>query len=309
MNTPCFCTLKLHESKKWISRQTSISHLLILFLVILTSASCRQGQSNVVDQLPDLRSIKEEQELTGNSLIERLSYVTQLDNLNSTGWDEYRCSASAAINCYLYMGGSWQNLVSTLELPESNLTYANVHHAQEKLYVLSGGDSTGMLGQYYAKWDNRGNLTGYNIKKDNLLTFVFENLNMYAKPILPLKLTDIKGMQQAINEMYHKPILPIHPEDLRNKKKQVEAYFRKNPQGAIFMGVNENSKTGETLPAIDERISSQNHYVMCVKIDEHYYELDTWRRPGQKTLTKLTDKQVDELLFNTHNMLLEMYFK
>jgi hypothetical protein len=48
---------------------------------------------------------------------------------------------------------------------------------------------------------------------------------------------------------------------------------------------------------------------MCFKRGGDFYTLDTWRTPGYKALTKLTDKKVEEMLYKTHNMLLAMYFK
>jgi hypothetical protein len=48
---------------------------------------------------------------------------------------------------------------------------------------------------------------------------------------------------------------------------------------------------------------------MCFKRGGDFYTLDTWRNPGYKALTKLTDKNVEEMLYKTHNMLLAMYFK
>ena len=139
--------------------------LLPVIVLGVIATGCRSDQRVILDRLPDVLDFKEEQLLAGQSMIEKLSYVSQLDQLDSTGWDEYRCSSSAALNCYLYMGGSWPNLVSLLGLSDSGLTYSNIHQSQERLFALAGGDSTGILGMYYPKWSNRGDLTGYQVKK------------------------------------------------------------------------------------------------------------------------------------------------
>lgn len=281
--------------------------LLVLFLTI--TGCSKPPKETSWDQMPDSLQINVSDTLWGKEMVQKLSYISQLDKLDSTKWDDYRCSASAALNCYLYMGGDWKNLAYKLQIPDTAFTYANVYLAQEKLFLLSGGNENGILGQYYPKWAPTGELIGYDVKSNNVLSFVFENLEMYIKPLLPLKISNPKGMAEAIEKMYKYPVLPTPVSDIKNKKELVLNYFELNPDGAIFMGINENSKTFESLPAIDERISSQNHYIMCFKKEGSFYTLDTWRIPGRKSLTKLSDTKVEDMLFNTHNMLLAMYFK
>lgn len=282
----------------------------VLALILIISTGCsNKAKDDSLDHLPDSLAININSTLWGNDRAQQLSFISQNDQLDSTKFDEYRCSAAAAINCYLYMGGSWKKLASTLALSDTAFTYANVYWAQEKLFLLSGGNNNGILGQYYPTWDKSGELTGYMVKSNNLLSFVFENLDMYIKPLLPIKISDPEGMKEAIRRMYKDSILPTPVNDLKDKKELVLNYFKSNPNGALFMGVHENSKTGESLPAKDERISSQNHYIMCFKRGSDFYTLDTWRNPGNKALTKLTDKKVEEMLYRTHNMLLAMYFK
>jgi hypothetical protein len=283
---------------------------IILFVVLTILAGCKNQPSVItLDDLPDSLQMNVNDTLWGRDIVHKLSYITQIDKLDSTKWDAYRCSASAALNCYLYMGGSWQKLAATLALPDTAFTYSNVYWAQEKLFLLSGGNFDGILGQYYPAWDQSGVLTGYTVKSNNVLSFVFENLNMYIKPLLPLKISNPQRMKAAIEKMYKEPVLPTPVNDIKDKKALVDNYFELNPNVALFMGVHENAKTEESLPAIDERISSQNHYIMCFKKDGSFYTLDTWRVPGHKSLTKLTDKRVEEMLYKTHNMLLAMYFK
>jgi hypothetical protein len=282
----------------------------VLSLILIISTGCsNRAKDNPLDHLPDSLVINVNSTLWGNDRAQQLSFISQNDQLDSTKFDEYRCSAAAAINCYLYMGGSWKRLASTLALPDTAFTYANVYWAQEKLFLLSGGNNNGILGQYYPTWDKSGELTGYMVKSNNLLSFVFENLDMYIKPLLPIKISDPEGMKEAIKRMYKDSILPTPVNDLKDKKELVLNYFKSNPNGALFMGVHENIKTRESLPAKDERLSSQNHYIMCFKRGSDFYTLDTWRNPGHKALTKLTDKKVEEMLYSTHNMLLAMYFK
>lgn len=284
--------------------------VIVWALLFITLIGCiNEPKDSSLDNLPDSLKVNLNDALWGKDMVQQLSFVSQIDKLDSTKWDEYRCSAAAALNCYLYMGGSWRKLVYTLELPDTAFTYSNIYFAQEKLFLLSGGNSNGVLGQYYPTWDKSGDLIGYTVKSNNVLSFVFENLDMYVKPLLPLRISDPQGMKEAIVKMYHDPILPTPVDDVKNKKDLVLNYFERNPTGALFMGVHENSATGESLPAKDERISSQNHYIMCFKKGDNFYTLDTWRVPGHKSLTKLTDTQVDEMLFKTHNMLLAMYFK
>jgi len=283
--------------------------IVVVILAFLISSCNQKLESNALDNLPVSINFQVNDTLKGNDLIQKLAYISQNDQLDSTLWDEYRCSAAAALNCYLYMGGSWGNLATRLNLADTAFTYTNIYQAQEKLFLISGGDSSGVLGQYYPNWNDAGELTGYTVKSNNVLSFVFENLDMYIKPILPSKISDPQQMKVAIAKMYKEPVLPNPVMDIKNKEQEVLKYFELNPNGALFMGVNENSKTEESLPAIDERISSQNHYIMCFKKGGNFYTLDTWRTPGKIALTKLTDRKVDEMLFKTHNMLLAMYFK
>lgn len=282
---------------------------LLAFICLMSTGCGNRPNGNALDNLPDSLAIDVNSTLRGRDIVQQLAFVSQNDQLDSTKFDAYRCSAAAAINCYLYMGGSWEKLASTLALSDTAFTYANVNWAQEKLFILSGGTLDGILGQYYPIWNKSGELSGYKVKSNNVLSFVFENLDMYVKPLLPVKISDPAGMKEAIGKMYKDSVLPSPVIDIKDKKELVLNYFKNNPNGALFMGVEENAKTGESLPAKDERISSQNHYIMCFKKGKDFYTLDTWRTPGHKALTKLSDKKVGEMLYTTHNMLLAMYFK
>lgn len=288
----------------------TIPSLMAFTLLCVLFTGCEnQPKVSTLDTLPDSLQFELNDPLLGKDITHQLSYITQIDKSDSTTWDIYRCGASAALNGYLHMGGSWPRLVSTLKLPDTSFTYANVYLAQEKLFLASGGDSTGILGQYYPKWDDSGKLIGYTVTGGNLLSLVFENLDMYVKPLLPTTISDPKGMKEAISKMYSQPVLPEPVADIKDKKDLVLNYFKSNPQGALVMGVNEDMEKGKSTPAIDERVSSQNHYIMCFQQNGSFYTLDTWREPGHKTLTKLTEQEVEEMLFSTHNMLLAMYFK
>ena len=298
----------MKTTSKFFIRFLSQAIMLVILFVTLTGCT-DHPKVNSLDVLPDSLQFNLDDTLWGEDIAHQLSYITQKDMLDSTEWDDYRCGASAALNGYLYMGGSWDRVVSTLGLPDTSFSYSNVYLAQEKLFLKSGGNSTGILGQYYPTWDDSGELIGYTVTSGNLLSLVFENLDMYIKPLLPTTISDPKGMEEAIAKMYREPVLPTPVSDIKNKKDLVLNYFELNPNGALFMGVYEDMVAQKSLPAQDERISSQNHYIMSFKKDGNFYTLDTWRNPGHKTLTKLTDKEVDEMLFYTHNMLLAMYFK
>lgn len=278
-------------------------------LLVALSGCTEQPNISSLDTLPDSLQFNLNDPLWGTDIAQQLSYITQIDASDVTIWDEYRCGASAALNGYLYMGGSWNRLVSTLGLPDTSFTYETVYLAQEALFIRSGGNETGILGQYYPTWDDSGELVGYTVSSGNLLSLVFENLDMYVKPLLPLTISDPAGMKDAIGRMYREPVLPTPVEDIKNKKDLVLRYFEQNPNGALLMGVNEDMAAKVSRPAVDEQISSQNHYIMAFRRNGSFYTLDTWRDPGQKTLTKLTDQEVEEMLFSTHNMLLAMYFK
>jgi hypothetical protein len=256
----------------------------VLIIIILSSCNPPPKQDKIKISTQVI-SYREPDTLPGKTIIEKLSHVSQIDLLNETKWDDYRCGACAAINCYLLMGGSWQKFCNKFELPVA-LTFKNIHRLQDTLFLHAGGNKEGMLTAYYPKWDAAGKYAGYVIAPNNRGSLLFENMEMYGAPLLSHDSNNFK-----------------------NRKNQVLDYFSKNPNGALFIGAYEDVKSRLTFGAKDTSINSENHYVTAFNRGGKYYVLDTYQLPGHNTLRELSDKQADDLFFNSFDTVVTLYFK
>ncbi|MFN8674566.1 MAG: hypothetical protein U0457_21100 [Candidatus Sericytochromatia bacterium] len=82
----------------------------------------------------------------GSTTNEKLSNISQLDRLSETTADTTRCGAGALIDTLIMLKGesSFPSLITTLGLTNSELTYKNIHLAQEALIKSVNAQTTGM---------------------------------------------------------------------------------------------------------------------------------------------------------------------
>lgn len=239
-----------------------------ILLAVLTACAVQAQQT------PTPLPYREADPLPGTSILDKLSHVSQLDLLPDTKADGARCSCAAAINAYLLIGGTWPELSRKFSLtPEP--TYESVHRLQERLYHLANVDGEpGVFGGCRPRYDAEKRVVGWERKEGDEVHRVFEELGLETWPLY--------GPTEA---------------RLHDRQEAVLAYFRDHPQGALVVGVNEDMKTGRSLPVPVGTFA--NHYILVIRRQSGFYRLDSWAKPGLNTLHAMTDQEVKELVFSS----------
>ena len=218
----------------------------------------------------------EKDKLPGDHWVERLSYVSQKDKLVNTIADEARCSAAATLSGYLILGGDFNKVASSLNLPSSEITFENIHLAQEKLYHMANIDGEpGIYGTTKPIYDDQGKLIDWDFREEDEYHKVVELLGLKVERIFSLSQSKPLDKQEPIERLIGDPL-----------------------QQVFVVGVMEDLEE-ETFYPMDESIG--NHYILIFHQNQSYYALDSWKTPGKKTLSKLSGQQVKDHLFKTHN--------
>lgn len=193
----------------------------------------------------------EQDVLPGKNIEDRLSHVSQKDNLLTTDDEGSRCAAASVLSAFLLSGGSFADALKKLDLPMAPvLNYENMHLAQEKLYDLSNQDgSPGLsLSASFRYQNSSGRITQVTAHGEVL----------DAAKTLGLKAEAILGSTR----------------DTRyERREQIESFFARNPRGNLVVSVHLNTATGEVLPADDTH--AVNHAVVVYKRQGVYYMLDS----------------------------------
>jgi hypothetical protein len=227
---------------------------------------------------------KESDPLPGKTILEKLSRVSQLDRLPDTKSDAARCSCAAGVSAFLLLGGRWEGLAAKYGLPTVP-TYESVHRLQDRLYRIANADGKpGVFGGCRPLYDAAKRVTGWERKPGDEVHLLFEELGIENWPLY--------GPTE---------------EKLNDRKAAVQGYFEQYPEGALIVGVNEDTKTSESLPVKPGTFAS--HYVVVFQRNGSYFRLDSWAQPGENTLHPMNEKQVRELVFETPVTLLATKLK
>ena len=212
--------------------------------------------------------------LAGATMLEKLSRVSQLDQLEDTDDDAARCGCAAALNAFLASGGTWEELAERLGLAKEP-TQESVHRLQERLYDEANVDGEpGIYGGCRPLYDAARNVVGWERKEGDEAHRVFEAVGLETWALF--------GRSEAT---------------LNDRREAVLAYFRERPLGALIVGVNEDMDSGRSLPVTPGTFA--NHYIVVLRRDGAFLRLDSWAEPGARTLHPMTDTEVRELVFET----------
>ncbi|MFN4150430.1 MAG: hypothetical protein ACK4IX_05765, partial [Candidatus Sericytochromatia bacterium] len=217
----------------------------------------------------------EEELIPGNTPLEKISQISQKDNMSNTNSDEDRCGIASLINAYLYMNGDFTKLANKFNL-SSSLTYKNIHLLQDIIYKKSNTDNeAGIYSgyKYYSSYQ-----TGH-ISKIIPSGEIVTAANLVGIELLPL-------VGNNINTLSY-------------KKNAVEKFFSNYPQGALIVGVKLNVETG--LISRPESVEAQDHFITVFKHKNSFYLSDTSaiNNGDGKNVRKMTKSELNNLVLNT----------
>ncbi len=186
----------------------------------------------------------------GRTPREQINYLAQRDHLPETNDESNRCGAASMLNAFLLMGGSFSEAASRLGLPASQreMTFGNVHRAQEALYDFASGGRDQGLSVELIKTEVNGVLQSVELQGDIVK----------AAQKMGLKATTLNGKTK---ESFH-----LREETVKN-------LFYRNPSAVLLVGVNLNPTTG-TLSTPDASLS-ENHFVTVFRDQGKFYLADT----------------------------------
>ena len=214
--------------------------------------------------------------LEGRDVLEKLSFVSQLDLLDETRADYARCSAAATLSAYLLLGGSFEAAAARHGV-DGELTFGNVHRLQEALYRLADRDGEpGIFGASVARYDDQGQLTGWDRHVDDEYQAVLDALGL------------------SMDRVY----APTRA-DKRDKRAAVQAWLERSEPVVFVVGVDEDTERERFVP-MHER---GNHYVIVFRWSDRFYALDSYRTPGRSALVPLSEEEVEDNLLYTPNAL------
>ena len=225
------------------------------------------------ESLPPL-PYDETQLIPGDTLLEKLGQVSQLDNLEETTGDYARCSAAATLSAYLLLGGEFARVASQHDV-EGELTFGNVHRVQESLYHLANTDDhPGVFGGSVPRYDEQGRLTGWDRAEGDEYHVILEALEL-------------------------KPSRCYGPtKDAPNDKRAAVREMLADPRPVVFIvGVDEDMESESFAPMVE----TGNHYVAMFEHEGVFYALDSFRYTAKSALVRLSPAEVEANLFDTPN--------
>lgn len=190
--------------------------------------------------------------IAGNTTLEQLANVSQSDLLDSTNDDDNRCGAASTLNAFLLMGGQLNDAVRMLGLPnsQSQMTYENIHLAQEKLYDIANTNGEAGLTSGYT----------YQYGADNkIVNARSTNEIVKAADTLGLKIQPLMGETR---------------DTLNQREKAVKEFWALRPTGVLQVGVYLDQTTGTMKPLSQDGIQ-QNHFVLITRHNGHYIMLNS----------------------------------
>lgn len=189
-------------------------------------------------------------ELPGKTAVEQVSNVAQRDTLSETNDDTNRCGAGALLNAWLLLGGQFGEAAERLGLSatQRNLTYQNLHLAQEALYDSANTDGSDGLTSSFSFSHRRGTIVSTTLTQE-----VAAAVNK-----LGLKANVLVGETK---------------ETLHQRQGNVEKFFAQNPQGVLMAGIHLDTTSGDLTSVSAE--NPMNHFVLVHREGQDYYLVDT----------------------------------
>lgn len=221
----------------------------------------------------------EEELIPGSNPLEKISNISQKDNMSNTNTDEDRCGIASLINAYLYMNGDFVKLSNKFNL-SSAITYKNIHLLQDIIYRKSNTDNeSGIYSgyKYYSSYQ-----TGH-ISKIIPSGEIVTAANLVGIELLPLAGNNVNTLSY--------------------KKEAVENFFYNYPQNALIVGVRLNVETGSI--SRPESVEAQDHFITIFKYKNIFYLSDTSaiNNGDGKNVRKMTKSDLNNLVFNTNGII------
>jgi len=195
-------------------------------------------------------NFSESERVPGRSPREQVSYIAQRDHLHETTDEGNRCGAASLLNAFLLMGGSFSEAASRLGLPanQREMTFGNVHRAQEALYdFASGGSHQGLSVELH-----KTHLNG------QLQSVVLQGEIVKAAEKIGLKASVLHGKMANTFDQ---------------REEAVKNLFYRNPSAVLLVGVNLNKTTGTLSPPAENL--PENHFVAVFREQGNYFLADT----------------------------------
>lgn len=221
----------------------------------------------------------EDELISGNTILEKISNISQKDNFDSTDSDEDRCAIASLINSYLFLGGNFNNLSSKFGLT-NDLSYKNVHLLQDIIYKKSNTDNSS------------GIYSGYNYysstKTGEISKIIPTGEIVSASKLVGVKLHPLTG--NTINS------IPL-------KKDSINNFFYKYPNGALVVGVTLNKSSGAISKP--HNVESQNHFVSVFRYKNNFYLSDTSsiNNGNGKNVKIMSKSDINNLLMFTYGIM------
>lgn len=219
-------------------------------------------------------SYSERERVLGKTRMEVVSNISQSDSLEETKNDDSRCVAGALLNSFLLQDGDFSNIAKKLDI-EPEMTFKNIHLAQEKLYLYADKDGGGLSsGVNYNYQKESGKIL--NVTAQGEVIDVAKKLNL---EIVPLIGDNINTIDQ--------------------RKNQVDSFFKNNPKGTLQVGVYLDNNTGELSSVNGD--STSNHSVTIFKKDNEFYLADTGQinNGDGNNVIKINNEQMNALVYTS----------
>lgn len=216
----------------------------------------------------------ETEKIPARTRMEIVSNISQSDTLEETKNDDSRCVAGALLNSFLLQDGDFSTLAKKLNV-EKELTFKNIHLAQENLYLYADRDGGGLSsGINYNYEQDSGKITNVTVKGE-----VVTAAKKLGLEIIPLIGDNIENIDQ--------------------RKEQVDNFFKNYPKGTLQLGVYLDNTTGE-LSSVNGN-SSSNHSVTIFKQNNEFYLADTGQinNGDGNNVMKLNNEQVNAFVYTS----------
>ncbi|WP_396624542.1 S9 family peptidase [Luteitalea sp.] len=218
---------------------------------------------------------RETDTLSTSSPLARVAYLTQLDRLDDTRSDDARCGAAASLNAFVLLGGSIDTVARLFGLPPDH-TIATAHRVQERLYLHADVDGVaGAIGSTKPVTDASGAIVSSRRSASDEFHRMLDVLGLDAEPLFGVTLATVAERDRAVHE-----------------------YLRRNAHAVFIVGADADLGKG-ARPSRAPTAGSANHYIVVARVDGAWQKVDSWYRPGQRTVSRLTEAEVRGFLHRT----------
>lgn len=218
---------------------------------------------------------RETDTLSTTSALSRVAYLTQLDLLKDTRSDDARCGAAAALNAYLLLGGDLDAVTRLFGLPADH-TVGTAHRVQDQLYQHADVDGVaGLIGSTKPIVDASGTIVASRRSAADEFHRLLDVLGLRAEPLFGTTLATVGDRERA-----------------------VEAYLRRTGDAVFIVGADADLNRG-ARPSRAPTVGSANHYIVIARLGGAWQKVDSWYRPGQRTVSPLSKAEVRGFLHHT----------